>query len=209
MYIELRKLKELGKRGKLDEENRYLMWLPRAAIVASVAALDAYVHQALYLRLPELLGDKTASISDELADLIGRVMPTKKKVEVKEAMRFIRSHAGPRMLADLLRENVLRYESYQDPAKVIKAFKLISIQDIFAKVAHRWQSQTKSRADITKELSNYVRRRNQIAHESDLDSNHEPRAITPDYGEKCLKFIRDLVGWMDTVVFPNKGNAQQ
>jgi len=209
MYIELRKLKELGRRGKLDEENRYLMWLPRAAIVASVAAFDAYIHQILYFQLPELLSDESAVISDELADLIKRVMPTKKTEQVNDAIRLIRSHAGPRLLADLLRENILKFESYQDPAKVIRAFKLLSIWDIFSEIAAREQNKNKSRDEITKDLSKYVKRRNQIVHESDLDSNNEPRAITPDYAEKCLIFIQVLVRSMNRIVFPKQGIAQQ
>lgn len=71
-YVELRKLKELGTRGALSEENRYLLWLPRAGVVGAIAALDHYIHQVLYEKIPERLSGTPAGLSDPLCDLIVR-----------------------------------------------------------------------------------------------------------------------------------------
>jgi len=209
MYRELRKFKEIGSRGRLDEENKYLMWLPRATIIASIAALDAYVHQVLYVRIPQELAGEQIELSNELAELVGRVMPTKKNSEIRVAMSFVRSRDGAKLLSDNIREKILAYASYQDPKKILKAFRIIRINDIFGEVAQRWSDKNRSRDDITKELLNYSKRRNQIAHESDLDNKHEPRAITPDYGKKCLGFVREIVECMDRVAFPAQYQAQQ
>lgn len=209
MYRELRKLKELGSRGRLDEENKYLMWLPRATIVASIAALDAYVHQVLYVRIPQELADEQIELSEELAELVGRVMPTKKNPEIRVAMSFVRSRDGAKLLADKIREKILAYSSYQDPKNILKAFRIIRINDIFWEVAQRWPDTNRSPDDMVNELRNYSKRRNQIAHESDLDGKNEPRTITPDYGKKCLGFVRELVERVDRVAFPEQYQAQQ
>jgi len=122
-------------------------------------------------------------------------------------MRFIRSKNGPKELADLIRERRLQFESYQAPDKIVSAFKMIGIEDIFKVVAERWTGPKSSRDDITKRLSDYVKRRNQIAHEGDLDTHHEPRAITPDYGRKCQEFTETLVKKMNSMIYGGEIDA--
>ncbi len=201
MYRELRSLKKLGTKGKLSAENKYLMWLPRAMVVASMSALDAYVHQVLYDKIPRILADEKQLVPDHLAELIVDVAPLKKRNDVENSIRLIRSKNGPKELADIIRERRLQFESYQAPDKIVSAFKMIGIEDIFQGVADRWTGPNSSRDDITKRLSNFVKRRNQIAHEGDLETHHEPRAITPDYGRKCQKFNETLVDRINSVIY--------
>ena len=47
MLAELRGFKDLPARGRLNGSSQYLMWLPRAAVAASLSALDCYVHDVL------------------------------------------------------------------------------------------------------------------------------------------------------------------
>src|ERR1700730_11964334 len=94
MYYELRQLKKLGKRGALDTKNQYLLWLPRATVVSAVGALDAYIHDMLALHIPRLLADAATQISESMATLLGRVVSTKKKEDVQDMLRFVRSAAG-------------------------------------------------------------------------------------------------------------------
>lgn len=83
MYRELRSLKNLGAKGKLSAENQYLMWLPRAMVVASLSALDAYVHQVLYDKIPRILVDENQRIPGRLAELIIDAVPMKKAMKWK------------------------------------------------------------------------------------------------------------------------------
>ena len=122
MYKELRSLKSLGSRGRLDPGNQYLLWLPRAAIVSSLSSLDAYVHQVLYARIPKVLGAADGPISEKLAELVTRVMPTRKPDETRAAIVYVRSRHGAAELADLMVDSVLRYESYQQPDNLVQAY---------------------------------------------------------------------------------------
>lgn len=197
MYYELRQLKQLGKRGALGANNQYLLWLPRATVVSAVGALDAYIHDVLALHIPRLLADAATQISESLAALLGRVVSTRKTEDVRDMLRFIRSTTGPQSLAQELREKICRFESYQAPDKVVGALKVLGIQDVLADAAGRWQGPQTTRDDIATRLDRYVKRRNQIAHETDLDVHGQPRAITPDYAWRCKEFIKDLVQRMD------------
>ncbi|HEX7517297.1 MAG TPA: HEPN domain-containing protein [Chthoniobacterales bacterium] len=200
MYYELRKLKKLGRRGALDATNRYLLWLPRATVVSAVGALDAYIHDILALHIPRLLADASTQISESLATLLGRVISTKKREDVQDMLRFIRSTTGPQSLAHEVRESVCRFESYQAPAKVVGALKVLGIQDVLADAAGRWQGPQTTRDNIAMRLDRYVKRRNQIAHEADLDTHGEPRAISPNYAWDCKEFIKALVERIDPSV---------
>lgn len=197
MYYELRQLKQLGKRGALDANNQYLLWLPRATVVSAVGALDAYIHDMLALHIPRLLADATTQVSESLANLLGRVVSTKKRDDVQEMLRFIRSTTGPQSLAQEVREKICRFESYQAPDKVVGALRILGIEDVLADAAGRWQGPQTTRNNIATRLDRYVKRRNQIAHETDLDVHGIPRAITPDYAWDCKEFIKDLVERMN------------
>jgi hypothetical protein len=197
MYYELRQLKNLGRRGALSKANDYLLWLPRATVVSAVGALDAYVHDALAAHLPALLADEDFVVSELLADAVGTVMPTKKREDIDNSLRFVRAANGPRLLAEAIREKISRFKAFQAPDKVVNAFKILGIQDILSDVAVRWQGPKTTRDDIAARLDRYSKRRNQIAHEADVDTHGGPRAIAPDYSWECKEFIRGLVERID------------
>lgn len=198
MYSELRLLKNLGRRGALSGNHRYLLWLLRATVVSAVSALDAYVHDALAVRLPLILKEDPANISDALADLVGKVMPTKKLEDVKSSLSFVRSANGPQELASRIWEGILKFQSFQAPDKLVGAFRLLGIDDILSDVANRWQGPQTTRKDIASRLDRYSKRRNQIAHEADAETHGGTRPITPDYAWACHEFIRGLVERIDS-----------
>jgi hypothetical protein len=197
MYAELRQLKHLGTRGALDANNQYLLWLLRATVVSAVSALDAYIHDVLALHIPRVLSNAARPVSDPLAELVGRVISTKKTPDVQNMLRFVRSTTGSQDLATEIREKIARFESYQAPDKVVYAFRLIGVNDVLVDAADRWQGPGTDRANIATRLDRYVKRRNQIAHEADLDAHGTHRAITPDYAWQCKEFIKDLVERMN------------
>ena len=199
MYRELRKLKGLGARGRLDAGNLYLLWLPRGAIVAALSALDAYIHQVLYERVPRALADPNA-VAESLADMVARVMPVKNASHAQDALAFIRAADGPARLASQIKDDVLQYASYQSPDKVIAAFGLLGVPQVFDEVAAGWTGPNTTADEIKDRLARYAVRRNQIAHEGDLDAQHRARAITPDYAEGCVDYVTKLVTRLDAVL---------
>src|SRR5689334_6942044 len=81
MYRELRRSRGLGARGQLNAINQDLLWLPRSAVVASISALDTYVHAVVYERLPHVLGG-AGPAPDSLCDLLAPL------VSIKNAATF-------------------------------------------------------------------------------------------------------------------------
>ncbi|QFU01008.1 hypothetical protein FIU83_05105 [Halomonas sp. THAF5a] len=204
MYRELRQLRNLGVRGPLNAGNKYLLWLPRASIVSSMSSLDAYVHQVLYRYIPQFL-KQADSIPEKLGDMVVRVSPIKNASHVGGAIQYVRSPTGPERLADAIRENVLNFQAYQAPDKVVEAYRVIGVTDVIQEVADRWRGPNTDRGHIASRLERYAKRRNQIAHEGDLDNNHEPREITPELGATCVDFIENVVSRMDQIsINPNQ-----
>lgn len=204
MYRELRRLKNLGGRGALDANNKYLLWLPRAAIVSTMSSLDAYVHQVLYKHIPKLL-KQANNVPEKLREMVVRVSPIKKAEHVGDAIQYIRSPTGSERLADAIQEHVLSFQSYQAPDKVVEAYRILGVGDVLQDVAERWRGPNTERSHIASRLERYSKRRNQIAHEGDLGSNHEPREITPEFGTTCAKFIDNIVTRMDQIeINPNQ-----
>ena len=120
-------------------------------------------------------------------------MSTKKPEDVKSALRFIRAPAGVGLLAHEIRDKISRFEAYQAPEKVVGAFRLIGLKDILESVSARWQGPKTTRDDIAGRLDRYTKRRNQIAHEADVDTHGGPRAIAPEYAWACKEFVKGLV----------------
>src|ERR1700682_414817 len=75
MYAELRRNRNLGQRGQLNAANVDLLSLPRAAVVASLSALDAYVHSVLYERIPIAL--RATPVPDSLCELMSSTLTIK------------------------------------------------------------------------------------------------------------------------------------
>ena len=87
MYSELRRLRGLGQRGRLTAANEDLLWLPQSAVVASLSALDAYVHAVLYDRIPEAM--KGVVIPDALCEAMAKIIPIKGAAFFRDALPII------------------------------------------------------------------------------------------------------------------------
>lgn len=86
MYAELRRSRNLGRRGRLDPANEDLLSLPKSAIVACMSALDAYIHSVLYEQIPIVL--RTNPVPDALCDAMAGVLPKKKPTASKTHSHF-------------------------------------------------------------------------------------------------------------------------
>lgn len=199
MYSELRRSRGLGPRGRLPPGNEDLLWLPRSGVVAAISSLDAYVHAVVYDRIPHVL--RHNPIPDALCKEMSSVIPIRDGNSFGNAFPLI---SGKNIYDDLtakLKTETLIFQSYQTPDKIIYAYSLIGHENIFGSVARIWPGPATSDADIKRQLANYVRRRNQIAHEGDREASGAIRHMQPIYAKKCADFIDNLVSRLERLIY--------
>lgn len=199
MYVELRRSRGLGQRGALSAANSDLLWLPRSAVVASLSALDAYIHSVVYDQLPHALGQ--APIPQPLCEAMSSILPIKNAEGFRNAAPIIASVDSLAQLSSLIKEKTLVFVSYQAPEKIIAAYDLIGQANIFDRVSAIWPGPATSADDIKRSLANYVKRRNQIAHEGDLEHGGNERPMQPIYAGGCKDFIVNLASRLNRVVY--------
>jgi hypothetical protein len=199
MYGELRGSRGLGRRGPLDAANIALLSLPRAAVVAAVSALDAYVHAVLYERIPTAL--QANPVPNDLCELMSSAIPIKNANGFRDALPVLIAPDSLKVLFERVRDNNLAFLAFQAPEKVIAAYQLIGHNDIFDAVSDIWPGPRSEAEDIKRTLAGYVKRRNQIAHEGDHQPNGQPRPMQPEYAQGCRDFITSLVTRLNRVVY--------
>lgn len=100
-------------------------------------------------------------------------------------------------LLDVALRKCLEKDSYQSPKSVEYALNLINIKSI-------WRSSTTAFGDtaenIRKRLGLIVQRRNQIAHESDIDMTGVQRPITQQTVDDCREFFNQFVAVIDALI---------
>jgi hypothetical protein len=200
MYRELRQSRGLGARGRLAAAHLDLLWLPRSAVVASISALDAYVHAVVNDRLPHMFG-QIAPPPEELCERLANLIPIKNATGFRDAIPLLSAQDTIARLLIKLRDESLAFLAFQDPEKIERAYGLIGHAGIFRSVSNIWPGPNNSAADIKRRLSQYVRRRNQIAHEGDLEAHGVSRPMQPDYAVGCSDFVRGLQERLNRVVY--------
>ena len=199
MYKELRGHRQLGQRGRLTPQNEDLLWLPRSAVVASLSALDAYVHTVLKEQIPIAL--RGNPIPTPLCDALANIIPVKNGTGFREALPIITAANVLVELSQRLDEKTLSFVSYQAPEKIINGYELIDHPNIFDSVSQLWPGPNTTEDDIKRTLANYVKRRNQIAHEGDREANGAVRHMQPAYATQCAEFIENLAQKLNRVVY--------
>jgi hypothetical protein len=199
MYKELRGNRNLGQRGRLTPPNEDLLWLPRSAVVVSLSALDAYVHSVLKDRIPIALQDNP--IPQSLCDAMANIVPIKNGEGFRDAFPIMSSSNICAELTQRLEDKTLSFLSYQAPEKVSAAYELIGQPNVFTSVSQYWPGPNTSADDIKRTLANYVKRRNQIAHEGDREASGSVRHMQPQYATQCAEFVENLVSKLNRVVY--------
>lgn len=202
MYRELRRSRGLGHRGRLTVQNEDLLWLPRSAVVSSMSALDAYVHAVIYDQIPVAL--QANPIPDQLADAMASIIPIKNANSFREAFLIMSAGNVAQELTSRLNSQTLSYLSYQAPEKIQSGFEMIGRVNIFQSVAALWPGPNTTAVDLKRTLANYVKRRNQIAHEGDRDPTGAVRHIQPSYAKQVASFVESLVSRLNRTVYPNE-----
>ena len=199
MYSELRRHRGLGQRGRLTPGNEDLLWLPRSAVVAAISSLDAYVHAVLDDRLPHVLTGNP--IPDALCKAMVGIVPIKNAASFRDALPIILAEKVHTELTTRLRDQTLSFISYQAPEKILAAYDMIGHPSIFDAVSRIWQGPRTTPADIKRLLANYVKRRNQIAHEGDRKTSGAVRHMRPNYANECASFVQNLVSRLNRIVY--------
>ena len=199
MYVELRRHRNLGRRGQLPPGNEDLLWLPRSAVVAAISSLDAYVHAVVLERVPHAL--RTNPVPLALCSAMADILPIKNAEGFREALPVIASPNVETELTKRLNEKVLAFNSYQAPEKVQGAYAIIGHLNVFNAVAATWPGPNSSADDLKRLLANYVKRRNQIAHEGDRETSGAVRPMQPNYANNCTTFIENLVSRLNRIVY--------
>lgn len=153
----------------------------RAQIVLIVSALDHYFHEAIRVRMCEIMSSDIAA------------PPNYPKFQISLNDHFA-SHdsAGVEWLDTAIRREH-SWRSFQDGDEIAKVVKYIYDGNIWEGISRRMPPLTN--ADIKRKLSLIVKRRNQIAHEADL--NHlSPGARWPI----DVQDVIDAVDFIESVI---------
>jgi hypothetical protein len=200
MYRQLRGFRNLGARGRLDAQNQDLLWLPRSAVVAAISALDTYVHSVIKDKLPQLF-IPGAVIPDSLAEQVSLLIPIRNANTFRQAVPVLLAQDTIGQLLKKLENSFLQFQSFQAPDKIIEAYRFIGFTNIFDSVSDLWPGPNTTSEDLKRRLAGYVQRRNQIAHEGDLEVNGSQRPMQPDYAIACREFIGSLVNRLNQVAY--------
>jgi len=199
MYAELRRTRGLGARGRLNAQNEDLLWLPRSAVVASISALDSYVHAVLNAQIPGVL--QNPPVPEPLGKAMARLLSIKDAASFNAAFPTILSGNAVSHLSTRFKDETLSFLSYQSPDKIIAGYALLGYEDIFNEVSAIWPGPRTTPQDLKRVLANYVRRRNQIAHEGDRDHQGHARPMQPKYARDCKEYVETLVSKLNRVVY--------
>jgi hypothetical protein len=166
-----------------DFDHDQLTDLLRASLVMGVSAMDAYFHSKIcaYIVKAANRGDK---------------MPNALKKANMTVLDFISAKKYKRKMQALRNalERTLGYQSLQQAKNIEDALGLIGITKYWSSIAARIGTPIE---DLKKKLVQYVKRRNQIAHEGDLSKSkkarNQPHELKPNKVVEALDFFDKLV----------------
>ena len=167
----------------------------RSSIVASISALDKYMHDIVVEKCWQLLNGPEKNVPKELANLKVPVLTTKK------AMDKIRANTSARPGSQIkvqIQEMLHREFTFQNVAGVEKGAKILGVKDFWGKVAKEMPGKPK-KGDVQKQLMKVASRRNKIVHEADVVRKISAKNITQNKIDK--KETDELVNWVKDFVY--------
>lgn len=167
----------------------YASELLRAALVASVSALDRCMHD-LIIKYSWQAKDwfKDEGLPRELRELS---IPVHQVYAVVEKARTARSKPGA-LVKRALREE-LSTRTFQKPSDVNAALRILGVKDAWGRIAGK-MGVTGSPKPLHDRLHAIVHRRNQIVHEADLV--HKIKSEVPTLRELTNEEAAGHVAWM-------------
>lgn len=157
--------------------------LLRAQIVMAVSALDTYVHEILRIGLIQMYMG-TRALSPNLNTYVLSF------VDLLSIMSSTTSNDEQILLEGAIRK-INSKDSFQSPRSIEYAMSLLGVNNLWTQIA---PSFVLPAADVKLTLSNIVRRRNQIAHESDINpATMTKYAISKSDADDVVNFIDKLI----------------
>lgn len=180
--------------------------LLRAALVASVSALDRYCHEVLVARVIRQIKRSERNWPPELR----KVKVSLSAVKTAIAHAITRKGRGGRIrprpmniIRHALQEQFHRDLSLQGSDDIAQAFSMVGVKSL-------WTACEKSLGErpreIKQRLDAIVKRRNQIVHEGDIKRYRRGGKVTHNPIEP--KAVRDDVAWLRKLVIALDGAAQ-
>jgi hypothetical protein len=170
----------------------------RAEWSARVSALDLYVH--------ELVAQQMRAIFDGQRPACAGYLRFQLSLDTVLRIRTAASQSDASAAFDLEVREQLSYLTFQHPEKIADAIRLFSPIEMWNEVAIKFgataTNQNVEAKRLKQALSLIVRRRNQIAHEGDLQPTQlgEPWPIMQSDLSFVATFIENLVQAIDAVV---------
>ena len=156
--------------------------LLRSQIVMVVSALDHYVHEITRVGMLEVYGGKRPQTPAFL----------RFQVTMEATLQGIAAGQGSEGWLDEEIRKKHGYLAFQHPDRIADAIRLFSSCTFWISVASELHLEVE---DVKTELQLIVNRRNQIAHEADLDSRvpgGNRFAISPSDTQRIIDFIQDI-----------------
>jgi hypothetical protein len=154
----------------------------RSCIVLGISALDAFIHDIIRIGMVEILHEKRNQTKDY--QKIGFTL---------QQVRFDSQYAWfERRIYEDHGE-----KSFQNPLAIAQAIKHISEKDLWKEVSKEFSDISEDQ--IKQRLKLIVTRRNQIAHEADMDKGQSPplkRSIESKEVREHIDFIENLANAM-------------
>ena len=154
----------------------------RAAFVLAVSALDYYIHEVVRIGMLEIYRGQRPET------------PAFSRFQI--SLSSLRQALNEAASNDYLLENEIRqrhsYQSFQRPDKIADAIRLISDKQLWKEVAVKMDIPAQ---EIKEQLSLIIARRDQIAHEADIDRNYPNIRCPIDQ-----VFVNEKVDFIEQVV---------
>lgn len=165
----------------------------RAQIVLAVSALDCYIHDLCLEAMTYIFKNKNFSDNNSFKNF-------------PISMETLRLMATTSSIADrdlYLSKEIKKhnsYKSFQDPGKISEALGYLGVKALWVKIGAELNLQS---TDLQNELTLIVQRRNQIAHESDINPElgiGEKFFIDSTIVSKTIEFIKKVVVSIEKII---------
>jgi hypothetical protein len=179
----------------------YLAELLRAAVVATVSALDRYMHDVVITHSWSLLTRAEPNIPKELKKLEIPILAARHAVD---RLRKDKKARPGVLLKESLRDHMHKEYTFQRPDDVQKAAAMLGVKDFWGQVSAKMPGTPKKEA-VMEQLRAIAARRNQIVHEADIVKKAKAKSVTMrDISAKTaaewVTWMREFVGAVDSVV---------
>lgn len=179
----------------------YLSELLRAALVASVSAMDRYFHELVLRDSIGLLALSEKNIPPRLKGLKIPVLVTKKALSKAKMDKSSR----PGHLLKKAIQIALHEKTFQSPNEIGNAIKnMLGVEDFWRKVGKQ-MPQAPNSESVQKQIKVIAKRRNAIVHEADLILKTKAQEISlneidKNTVSKYIKFLKSFIQGTEKVL---------